>query len=191
MSHHAVTPAETPLARLIRQRRTINDFLPQIPEREIVLQAVELARWAPNHKLTEPWRFHLLGPETIAQIIELNAQLTAADKGEAAAAQKRAKWSTIPGWLVVTSQCAANPMRHQENYAAVCCAIQNLMLFLEEQGLGTKWVTGPVTQHQEFNRLLNLNPEVEMMVGMIWYGYPASRSMTQRQPVSDIVIEHP
>ena len=56
----------------------------------------------PNHKRTEPWRFHLLGPKTVRRVCELNAELVAAAKGEAAGAKKLTRWLAMPGWLVVT-----------------------------------------------------------------------------------------
>jgi len=190
MNPPEISPAETPFSTLIRTRRTVNDFLSEKPPQEILLQGIELARWAPNHKLTEPWRFHLIGPHTAQSIVELNARLTAERSGPAAGEQKRVKWSTIPGWLVVTSQISPDPTRDQENYAAVCCAVQNLLLFLWEQNIGTKWVTGDVTRHPEFFSLLGIDPAVEKMVGLIWYGYPVSRSEGKRRSVSEKTVFH-
>jgi len=185
------SPAESPMAQLIRTRRTVNEFLPEKPSEELILQAIELARWAPNHKLTEPWRFHLIGPETVNAVVEHNAQLVEREKGPAKAELKRAKWSTIPGWLFVTSQIASDPVRNEENYAAVCCAIQNLMLFLWEQGVGTKWVTGNMTRELEFSHFLGIDPQIEKMVGVIWYGFPAHQTEMKRRPVSEIIRHLP
>lgn len=184
------SPSTSTVASVIRSRRTINDFRPEPPPRELILQGIELARWAPNHKLTEPWRFHLIGPKTAAAIVELNARLTEEQKGSTAAEQKRRKWSTIPGFLAVTSQQTGDSFRDQENDAAVCCAIQNLTLFLWEQGIGSKWVTGDVTRHPEFLQLLGINSTVEKMVGLIWYGYPASSPEMKRRPLPEITVLH-
>lgn len=46
---------------IVRTRRTVGVFRPDLPPRDVVLQAIELACWAPNHRKTEPWRFHLIG----------------------------------------------------------------------------------------------------------------------------------
>jgi nitroreductase len=51
------------LAERMRSRRTTNMFLKQEVSKDLMLQAIELARWAPNHHLTEPWHFYLLGDE--------------------------------------------------------------------------------------------------------------------------------
>lgn len=191
MSQIDVSPADSDLATLIRTRRTINDYRPEVPPQELVLQAIELARWAPNHKLTEPWRFHVIGRQTANEIVELSARLMEAEKGADAAAARRAKWSQIPGWLFVTCQASADPVRDRENYASVSCAIQNLTLFLWQQGIGSKWSTGGILQHPEFNQLLKIDPSVEKMVGMIWYGYPLNQPVGKRRPVSDVTIIHP
>jgi len=88
------------VAELIRSRRTIHEFLPQAPPREPILRGIELARWAPNHLLTEPWRFYLLGRKTAAAIARLNADLVSRKQGPAAGQDKLQRWLAIPGWLV-------------------------------------------------------------------------------------------
>jgi len=183
-------PASEAFAEILRTRRTVNEFLDSPVSPEIVLQAIELARWAPNHKLTEPWKFHVLGPETVGKLIELNWSLMAAEKGEAAATQKMNRWSRIPGWMVVTCRKAADSIRNEENYAAVCCAIQNLMLFLWSRKIGTKWATSGFLQAPQVAEILGFEPEMERIVGMIWYGYPARHLESRRCPVSEITLFH-
>ena len=186
-----VSPADSPFANTLRSRRTINDFRPDAPPREVLLQCLELARWAPNHKLTEPWRFHLLGPQTVQAIVEWNAELTQAAKGPDAAAIKRQRWSQIPGWLAVSCRTSSDALRNEENYAAVCCAIQNLMLALWAERIGTKWSTGAITREERLARRLGIDSEQERIVGLLWYGYPASIPEMKRRPVSEVTIVHP
>ena len=47
----------------IRTRRTHKAFGPEPLPREELEELLELARWAPNHHLTAPWRFRVVGPE--------------------------------------------------------------------------------------------------------------------------------
>lgn len=176
------------LAAVLRGRRTINAFLPVPPPEEALLRAIELARWAPNHKLTEPWRFHLLGPRVVAGIIDLNSRLIAAAKGSAAAEAKRAQWTQVPGWLAVTCQRNSDPLRSREDYAACCCALQNLMLCLWSEGIGAKWTTGAVTRHDEFASLVQLDPADREVVGLVWYGYPAQIPTTRRKGLDEIIV---
>lgn len=175
----------------IRSRRTINSFRSEVPPQDVILEAIGLACWAPNHKLTEPWRYYLLGRETSQQIVELNAQLTERTKGEAAAEKKRQKWSQIPGWLVVTYQRCEDELRDRENYAAVCCALQNLSLALWSAGIGMKWTTGPVTRDDGIYDILNVDQQKEEIVGVMWYGYPAEAATTKRLPIENFVSQFP
>jgi nitroreductase len=43
----------------LRARRSIGKLDGDVPEAEL-RELIELATWAPNHKLTEPWRFTVL-----------------------------------------------------------------------------------------------------------------------------------
>ena len=64
------------LAEVIRSRRTINAFESQKPADEIIVAAIDVACWAPNHKLTEPWRYYLLGNDSAQRIVDLNAKIS-------------------------------------------------------------------------------------------------------------------
>jgi hypothetical protein len=63
--------------------------------------AVLAGTYAPNHKRTEPWRFHLLGPEAVQRVCRLNADLVAQKKGAEAGEKKLKRWLAMPGWLGV------------------------------------------------------------------------------------------
>src|SRR5258708_6280573 len=99
------------VAETIRGRRTIEAFRSETPPREVILEALELARWAPNHKKTEPWHAIWLGPETVRAVIALNGRIIAESKGAVEADAKCRKWSAVPGWLVITCDLAADPFR--------------------------------------------------------------------------------
>ena len=179
------------ISAVIRGRRTIGSFRPDVPPKEVVLQALELARWAPNHKKTEPWHAILLGPETASAVVALNAQVLTATKGAAEAAAKSKKWAEVPGWVAITCDKSADPLRREEDYAACCCAIQNLQLALWSAGIGTKWSTGDVTRHPDFYRLLGVDSSQQSVVGLIWYGYPAVVPEQTRGPMESFLTELP
>lgn len=184
-------PPPEAAARLIRSRRTIHLFEPKPVPDEVVLRALDLARWAPNHRLTEPWRFVLLGPETARAVADLNAELVAAERGAAAGAAKRARWRAIPGWLVVTCRRSDDPVREREDYAACACAVQNLQLYLWSEGIGTKWTTGAITRTARFYELLGLDAERETVVAMLWYGTPAVVPEVARRPLDEVLAVLP
>lgn len=153
--------------------------------------ALELATWAPNHRKTEPWRFTSLGPEAQRAIVALNAELIASKKGPEAAAAKTRQWSTIPGWLAVTCQVDADPFLAEEDYAATCCAVQNLMLALWSAGIGTKWSTGDVTRHPRYAEIVGFDPAQERTVGLIWFGFPETVPTQSRTAVTSLLRERP
>ncbi|MSQ68801.1 MAG: nitroreductase [Gammaproteobacteria bacterium] len=160
------------LAALVRARRTVHEFTSEIPPRELILSALDAARWAPNHHRTEPWRFYLVGPATAEHISVLNAEIVRRKSGEAAANAKLRRWRAMPGWLAVTCGRHEDPAREREDYAACCCAVQNFLLLLWEAGVGSKWSTGKVTRETAYLAALGADPAHEFSVGIIWYGYP-------------------
>jgi len=180
------------IEQLITGRRTIHDFKSApVPPVDIIHRAIEAARWAPNHHLTEPWHFYLPGPETIRSIIQLNTAIAIGKYGEKDAHKKQQRWAAIPGWLVLTCDRSADPVREREDYAACCCAAQNLMLYLWRLGIGMKWTTGDVVRDRRFYDLLWIAHEAETVVGMFWYGYPEEIPVTERKPLQQIIIELP
>lgn len=179
------------VAGLIRSRRTIHDFLEQAPPPELLREGLELARWAPNHRLTEPWRFYVLGPETREAVSRLNAEQVAARDGAAAGEEKYQRWRRIPGWLLVTCARSDDELRAREDYAATCCAIHNLALFLWSHGVGMKWTTGAVTRSEAFHELTWVDPQVETVVGLIWYGYAAEVPVTARRELDETLVVLP
>lgn len=179
------------LTEAILSRRTIGSFQPEVPERSVVEASLELACWAPNHKKTEPWRFYLLGPATAAKIVDLNTQLVAAASGAETAEKKRKQWSSVPGWLAVNCTLCDDALRQEEDYAACCCAIQNLSLSLWADGIGTKWTTGAATRHPDYLPLLGADPTVERSVGLLWYGYPSVVPEQTRRPLAEVLRDLP
>ena len=179
------------LAERIRSRRTVNMFLQQPISRKLVLDAIEVARWAPNHHVTEPWHFYVLGDETIKKSIELTRVVVTERKGAKIGDFKASESAKRPGWLVVTCPKSDDAELEREDYASVCCAIQNLSLYLSEAGLASKWATGPIIRDSRFYELLNIEADKEFIVALIWYGYPKITPNQIRRSVAEITTETP
>jgi len=186
-----VTPELRNLAEVIRGRRTVNLFLQTAVPTQLVRDAIEAATWAPNHHVTEPWHFYVLGKQTIERCLDLCRDIVTAKKGPAAAAFKRDSWSEKPGWLVVTCRRSSDALTEREDYAACSAAVQNLMLYLWKAGVGSKWTTGPVTRDARFFDVIDADPEVEFVVGMLWYGYPKITPEQSRTSVDDVLTKLP
>jgi nitroreductase len=186
----SVLPAEDPdvvrAVELLRGRRTINLFESASVDPAVVRDGIEVARWAPNHRLTEPWRFYLLGPETVARVAECWAGFEAETKGARVGEARLARLQAIPGHFVVTSQRAEDPVTDTENYAACCCAVQNLMLYLWQRGVGVKWTTGQITREPRLYATLGIDSGAETIVGYFWYGVAKVVPEQKRKPVDAI-----
>ncbi len=177
------------LAERIRSRRTTNLFLKQKVSKQLVLDAIELARWAPNHHLTEPWHFYLLGDEMKAASVELTRTIVTERKNAEIGEHKAKTAAAVPGWLLVTCSKTDDELTQREDYASCCCAVQNLLLYLSEAGVASKWSTGPITRDQRFFDLLGIDSAREFVVSMIWYGYPKFLPTQSRKDVGEIVTE--
>jgi nitroreductase len=178
------------IAERIRSRRTTKLFLKQRVSKRLIREAIEVARWAPNHHLTEPWHFYLLGSEKIAATAALIGDLVRETKGdEELAGFKEQSARSMPGWLLVTCKRSEDSLREREDYAAVCCAIQNLTLYLAEADVACKWTTGLVTRDQRLFDLIGIDSAAEFVVGLIWYGYPKTLPTQSRKDVGEISTE--
>ncbi len=174
-------------ADFLKSRRTINFYSEELVSAEIFEEAIDVARWAPNHRLTEPWHFYHLGDISKARAIDLIANIKSEGQGNDAYAAVSKKLSKIPGWLVVTSNLSDDPLLQQEDYASCCCAIQNMMLYLWKAGVGVKWTSGKVTRDERFFEILRINMEEKMIVGLFWYGYPDHVPSQKRKTVDKIL----
>ncbi|HEX2880987.1 MAG TPA: nitroreductase [Polyangiaceae bacterium] len=159
------------------ERTTVHDYAASPVEIDVVNRALGVALAAPNHRMTEPWRFTVVGRETreplVAISIELKGQKSGGKVDPSTASSVRDKMLN-PAWLVVVSQVRnANPSVAREDYAAIACAIQNLMLSLHADGIGTKWSTGAVATDPRSYQHLGIDAEREQIVGFVWVGLPA------------------
>jgi len=180
------------IAERIRTRRTTKLFLRQKVSKRLVREAIEVARWAPNHHLTEPWHFYLFGPDRIEACAKLIGELVRETKGDEDLADfKERSARSMPGWLLVTCRRSDDELREREDYAAVCCAIQNLTLYLAEADVACKWTTGLITRDQRLFELVGIDPAEEFVVGLIWYGYPKTLPTQSRKDVDEIMTETP
>src|SRR3970040_146070 len=84
----ASTTTERPLAdalTAIRTRRAVKEYLDTEIPREWIEELLDAAHWAPNHKLTHPWRFHVFsgaGRERLGAARRASVRWAAEKKGE-------------------------------------------------------------------------------------------------------------
>ncbi len=175
------------LAELIRSRRSIGLFNDAPVPLELVHELLESAVYAPNHRLTEPWRFVVLtgaGRERYAEI--RRDMVLDFMKGQGEAERKQAaegtyrKFMNVPLYLLVVMRKQANAELDEEDYAACCCVIQNFLLLAWERGLGR-----PGRRSRTIRACANIwgLSETERVVGIVHVGYSAEEERTgQRKP---------
>lgn len=169
-------------------RRTIYQFKSTPVAQTILEQALEAATWAPNHGLTEPWHFYVIGRQTQQQLARLYARLRAdkrADPGTEAWQEHfdraRERFEAFPRVVFVGQIKTDSPTQQQEDAAAVACAIHNLQLALWSKGVGCQWSTGPLIRAQETRQLLQVPDTVEL-VAVLYIGWPACVPKSKRTP---------
>jgi nitroreductase len=181
------TQALREFVEVLRGRRTISLFLQtKVPEK-LVLEAIETATWAPNHHVTEPWHFYLLGDETKQACLDLCHTIVLERKSVEAADFKRQSWSEKPGWMVVTCRQCGDELLQRENYAACSVAVQNFMLHLWKAGIGSKWTSGEITRDARFFNVVGIDATQEFVVGLIWFGYPKLTPGQSRKDVTTVL----
>lgn len=174
-------------------RRTIHDFRSEpIPE-EALERALQAAIRAPNHKLTNPWRFLRAGPRTREAIVKLGVELKGRKKDLSPEASEkiRAKLAAPPELIIVSQVLDPDPAREREDYAAVACAIENLMLSLWSEGIGSKWSTGGVTTDLRTYALSSIDARKEVIVGFVWIGYADCIPDPPRRALSEVYRHSP
>lgn len=180
------------IAETIRSRRTIYDFKPEPVPREVMTRILENAVWAPNHKLTEPWRFIVVNGETRKRLADIYRKIqmekTRSDDPDilAKAGEKGyEKLMSKPTIIGVVCKKDPDPFRAREDYAATCCAIHNIALTAWEEGVGVQWSTSGLTGHPEALDLLRVDPETEEIIGFLYTGYPAAIPEQRRVPAEE------
>lgn len=169
-------PSLDATAALLTARRTNLRIDRERPvDAALVQRLCELATWAPNHHLTEPWRFAVVTGEARA---ELGSRTAAhmADLGitdEAKLEKARTKFLRAPVMLVVgcASAADASPGTRAEDRDAVAAATQNLLLAATAAGLCSYWGSGAVTEAPGVKAMCSLSP-ADTIVAAVYLGWP-------------------
>lgn len=177
---------------LIKSRRTVRSFDGQPVPDAVLSDLIDAARWAPNHRMTEPWRFYVLrkGGERRRQVADLAYEWTLANvpnqrQAQSSAEAARQELLDAPALIYVYSLNGDSAEIAEENYSATSCAVQNLMLAAHAHGLGVGWSTGKPTRHDRLGEALGVEPG-SRIVGCLYIGYPSSVPASKRQEISQV-----
>ena len=159
----------------IRSRRTHKTFEPEPVPRELLEELLELARWAPNHHLTQPWRFRVLGPKSLARL------------KEAAGSAEAPKLDRAPTLVVASVVLTGAQAQDEEDLCAAAAATYAVLLGAHARGLAGYWRT-PAVLRVPAGRVAVGVPDGERVLGLIHLGRPRTApAPDERRPVQDYV----
>lgn len=179
----------------IARRASVRTFKPDALPRHVIERLIGAAVRAPNHKLTEPWRFVVLTGRTKERYAEIRRAYRARkfehpDAPEARAAMDKTWRETLatPAFVCVLTQVSDDPVRREEDYGATMMAIENLLVAAAADGIGTFLRTGGIIELPEVKQLVGV-PEGSRIVGVISLGYLAAvpEPTPRRKPVAEVV----
>ncbi len=181
----------------LRTRRTTQNYQPSEIPQDILLAALETALYAPNHRLTYPWRFVIVGRETRYQLKEqakqakLQTRSTPASPEEIAKLDQQLSEKLLYPAALVAFCCAQSkdPVRQREDYATVACSIQNFSLALHAMGYGSKWGTGDLTTAATTYQLLGIEREQHEIIGFVWVGQSEGPIPSPKRPALQEVLQ--
>ena len=141
----------------IRSRRTHKVYGPRPVPREQLDQLFELARWAPNHHLTNPWRFRVLGPQALAALRQ-------------AEPESAAKLDRAPTLVACSALQSGDVQQDEEDVCAAACAVYAVMLAAHDRGIASYWRTPAVLRGPEGRAAVGIEP-AEHVLGLLHLGY--------------------
>jgi nitroreductase len=163
------------LEEAIRTRRTHKAYGAQPVDRALLDELLDLARWAPNHHLTNPWRFRVLGPQTLARL------------KQAAGPDAAGKLDRAPTLVAVSVVQTGDPVADEEDLCAAACAAYIVLLAAHGRGLAGYWRTPAVLRTAEGRAALEIGDD-EHAIALLHLG-PARQEQRppDRAPAEDVI----
>jgi len=162
------------IQELIKTRRSIfpKSYIDKPIKKETILELLQCADQAPNHKLTQPWRFTIFMGEGLIKLAnELTNQYELITPKEKFLQKKRDSMREKvlqSGAVIAICLHESGKIPKWEEKAAVAAAVQNMALAASAQHIGSYWST-PAVLHElkPFLKLL----DNESCIGLFYMGY--------------------
>jgi nitroreductase len=191
--------AEMDVIEAIETRQSIGRVKQDPVPRELIERILESAVHAPNHRITEPWRFHVFTGKGRGELARVRAEIArrqaeAEGEDEELAAgrisRERKKAFRAPVVIAVICEVGRDEIETLENYAACAAAVQNMLLTAHALGLGAMWRTGPVAYHDLMREFFGLK-EGDTVVAHLYIGRPDMGERPRRRaPAAEKTVWH-
>jgi nitroreductase len=159
----------------IRSRRTHKAYGSEPVDRATLDELLDLARWAPNHHLTNPWRFRVLGPGALHRL------------KEAAGPEAAGKLDRAPTLVAISVVQTGDPVADEEDLCAAACAAYIVLLAAHGRGLAGYWRTPAVLRTSEGRAALGIGDD-ERAIGLLHLGTARQEQRPpERAPAEDVI----
>jgi nitroreductase len=166
----------------IRTRRTVGKSTGDVP-RETIAELIEAATWAPNHKLTQPWKFTVVAGAARERLGEVWAReaVAGADpaKRDAMYEGEAKKPLRSPALIIVSVRTDKNPVTAEEDLVATAAATQNILLAAHAKGLSAAWKTGKIVSSAAVKRFLDIDLS-DKIIAVVYLGAVAKEEPMAR-----------
>jgi nitroreductase len=160
---------------LAAARRTHKEFGPDPVDRDTLLELFDVARYAPNHHLTQPWRFRVLGADALAQL------------KECASESESKKLDRAPTLVVASASLSGELITDEEDFCATAAAVTLVLLAATERGIASYWRTPAILRTARGREAIGI-PNGERVLGLLHFGTPAREpAARERAAVSEYV----
>ena len=163
------------LVELAAARRTHKAFGPDPVPRETLLELLAVARFAPTHHLNQPWRFRVLGPETLAELKRVAGE------------KESRKLDRAPTLVVASAALTGDLVMDEEDVCASAAAVMLVLLAAAERDIATYWRTPAVLRTRPGREAVGLPPG-ERFLGLLHFGRAAREpAPREREPAESYV----
>lgn len=163
----------------IENRRTYRKFLDEKVPSKLMSTILESAKWSPNHRKTEPWRFISISKSSKKRILisdavkklSIETSKNPNPKTKLNSAEKsKLEILESPELIYAFSLPGDSNEITQENYASTCISIQNMALVSYFFDISISWSTGKPTKISNLNKILKV-PNEWNIVGALYIGF--------------------
>ena len=161
---------------LAAARRTHKEFGPEPVDDETLLELLDVARYAPNHHLTQPWRFRVLGAGALARL------------KDSAGESEAKKLERAPTLVVASAALSGELVQDEEDVCATSAAIMLVLLAATERGLGSYWRTPAILRAARGREALGI-PDGERVLGLLHFGAPAREPAARERSAASEYVE--